>query len=94
MYFELRPNLNVFQQGKFTNTLTLGIGYIFNAQQSMMTELTSGIEYAYNSKWHFNITFGQYYYSGKYITSNTTFFGFSLMYYFKNNIQKALINDR
>jgi hypothetical protein len=27
-YLELRPNLNIFQQGKFTNTFTAGIGYI------------------------------------------------------------------
>src|SRR4051812_32061833 len=28
-YMEIRPNLNIFQQGKFTNTFTPGIGYIF-----------------------------------------------------------------
>src|ERR1700748_3120540 len=39
-YLELRPNLNIFQQGKFTNTFTAGIGYIFAAQQGVMTELT------------------------------------------------------
>ena len=33
-FFELRPNLNVFQQGKFTNTFTAGIGYILNAQET------------------------------------------------------------
>ena len=27
-YLELRPSLNVFQQGNFTNTLTIGIGYV------------------------------------------------------------------
>jgi hypothetical protein len=46
-FFELRPNLNVFQQGKFTNTFTAGIGYILNAQENLLTELSSGIEYAY-----------------------------------------------
>jgi hypothetical protein len=81
-YFELRPNLNVFQQGKFTNTFTAGIGYIFNAQQNLMTELTSGIEYAYNDKLHINISFGQYFYSGKYDASNVTFFGISGVWYF------------
>src|ERR1700744_2424094 len=35
-YLEGRPNLNIFQQGRFTNTLTAGIGYIFNSQQPMM----------------------------------------------------------
>jgi hypothetical protein len=81
-YIELRPNLNVFQQGKFTNTFTAGIGYIFNAQQNLMTELTSGIEYAHNDKLHINISFGQYFYSGRYAASNVTFFGISGMWYF------------
>ncbi len=31
VYIEIRPNLNVFQQGRFTNTLTIGIGYIFHS---------------------------------------------------------------
>src|SRR4051794_5056243 len=38
-YLELRSNLNVFQQGKFTNTFTAGIGYIFHSRQSLMTNL-------------------------------------------------------
>src|ERR1700743_874348 len=59
-YLELRPNLNIFQQGRFTNTFTAGIGYIFNSQQSLMTELTSGIEYTCNDQFHVNVYFGQY----------------------------------
>jgi hypothetical protein len=92
-YVELRPNLNVFQQGKFTNTFTAGIGYIFNAQQNLMTELTSGIEYAYNDKLHINIFFGQYFYSGKYDASNVTFFGISGMWYFKATKTGSLIKN-
>ena len=90
-YLELRPNLNVFQQGKFTNTFTAGIGYIFNAHQDLMTELTSGIEYAYNERWHFNVYFGQYYYSGKTESSSVTFFGVSTMLYFTPFNGKSLI---
>ena len=93
-YLELRPNLNVFQQGKFTNTFTAGIGYIFHSRQSFMTELTSGIEYAYNSQVHLNVYFGQYYYSGKYEASNTTFFGISGMFYFLPSRAKSLISPK
>lgn len=84
VYMELRPNLNIFQQGKFTNTFTAGIGYVFNAKEQLLTELTSGIEYALNDHYHFNIIFGQYYYSGKESASSVTFFGLSAMYYFKS----------
>jgi hypothetical protein len=90
-YLELRPNLNVFQQGKFTNTFTAGIGYIFNAQESLMTELTSGIEYSFSDQIHFNVYFGQYYFSGKYSDSNATFFGVSCAWYLKPNHAKPLI---
>ena len=93
-YLEIRPNLNVFQQGRFTNTFTAGIGYIFNSQQSLMTEVTSGIEYALNDKVHFNLYFGQYYYSGRYAASSVTFFGISGMFYFLPAHIKGILNGK
>ena len=92
-YLEFRPNLNVFQQGKFTNTFTAGIGYIFNAKENLMTELTSGIEYASSEQVHFNVFFGQYYYSGRVSASNVTFFGVSVMVYFAKSHAKPLIQQ-
>jgi len=91
MYVEARPNLNIFQVGKFTNTFTPGIGVIFNAKENLMTELTYGIEYTYSPLIHVNMVFGQYYYSGRYSASNVTFFGVSIMKYFKPSKAKALI---
>jgi len=90
-YLELRPNLNIFQQGKFTNTFTAGIGFIFNAKENLMTELTSGIEYAYSPTIHFNVFFGQYYYSGRVSASNVTFFGFSGMLYLTPSHSRPLV---
>ena len=90
-YVELRPNLNVFQQGKFTNTFTAGIGYVFNSKLDLMTELTSGIEYAFNSRVHFNVYFGQYFYSGRVDASDVTFFGASAMFYFLPSNHHSLI---
>src|ERR1700722_9909427 len=92
-YLELRPNLNIFQQGKFTNTFTAGIGYIFNSKQSLMTELTSGIEYAYSDQLHLNIYFGQYFYSGRTDASTVTFFGLSVMFYFSPSKAQPLISQ-
>lgn len=93
-YLEIRPNLNIFQQGKWTNTFTAGIGFIFNSKQNLLTELTSGIEYAFNQKVHFNVYFGQYYYSGRRDASNVTFFGFSTMLYFLPSAAKPLISHK
>ncbi len=91
-YLEARPNLNIFQEGKFTNTLTPGIGVIFNGEENLMTELTSGIEYAYSPQIHINVVFGQYYYSGKVSASTVTFFGISVMKYFSPSKAKAIFN--
>jgi hypothetical protein len=91
-YLEIRPNLNIFQEGKFVNTFTAGIGYIFGARESLMTELTSGIEYTANDHIHINVYFGQYYYSGRYAASSVTFFGVSAVYYFSTSKPKSLIS--
>ena len=90
-YLELRPNLNVFQEGKFTNTFTAGIGYIFGAEENLLTEVTYGIEYSYSDKLHFNMFFGNYYYSGKVSASNVSFFGISAALYFAPNNSGSLI---
>ena len=83
-YLEIRPNLNVFRQGKFTNTLTIGFGYVFNSNQSMLNEFTTGIEYDANPSWSYNINFGTYYFTGNRMSTNQNFFGISLVYLFKN----------
>ena len=93
-YIELRPNLNVFQQGKFTNTFTAGIGIVFNAKENLLTELTNGIEYAFNTKLHFNVFFGQYFYSGLHSSSDATFFGVSGAFYFNEITAGSLIKKK
>jgi len=90
-YAELRSNLNVFQQGKFTNTITLGCGYIFNANENILIETTTGIEYSFSEKIHLYIFFGSYYFSGKKAASNNSFFGLSAVRYFKK--RNGLVNN-
>jgi hypothetical protein len=93
-YLELRPNLNIFQEGKFTNTFTAGIGYVFGAKESLLTEVTYGIEYSFTGKLHFNVFFGQYYYSGKQSASNVSFFGVSAAFYFSSTNAGSLIKKK
>ena len=90
-YMEVRPNLNVFQVGKFVNTFTPGIGYVFGASQNMLLEFTSGIEYSYTDNLHLNIMFGQYYFSGETSSSSSAFFGISVAKFFKATHSKPLI---
>lgn len=93
-YLELRPNLNIFQEGKFTNTFTAGIGYVFGAEENLLTEVTYGIEYSFTDKLHFNAFFGQYYYSGRLSASNVSFFGISAAYYFSPVKPGSLIKKK
>ncbi len=93
-YLEVRPNLNIFQVGKFTNTFTPGIGVVFNAEENLVTELTYGIEYSVTGKLHINTYFGQFFYSGKTSASNVSFFGISLAYFFANTRSGSLIKNK
>lgn len=87
-YVEVKPNLNVFQQGKFTNTITIGFGYVFGSAQSVLNEFTTGIEYDANPRFSYNVNFGTYYFTGNGVSSNQNFFGFSVVYLFKNRPKK------
>jgi hypothetical protein len=90
VYFEFRPNLNIFQVGKFTNTFTPGIGVV-TGTQTMMIEMTSGIEYSYTETFHINMFFGQYYFSGLRSNSSVSFFGISLVKFFSKYKPSSLI---
>ena len=91
-FAKVRPNLSVFQQGKFTNTLAIGLGYVFGAKQNILTEFTSGIEYTPNPTYSYNLYFGTYYFSGVTSASSQNFIGLSAMYFFKPSKKKGLLN--
>ena len=83
IYLELRSNLSVFQQGKFSNNLTIGAGYVFNSNTSSLFELTTCIEYEPKQRWAYDIYIGTYYFKGKTYGYNNTFFGTSIIFYLK-----------
>lgn len=93
-YLEFRPNLNVFQQGIFTNTLTIGLGYVFGAAQNTITEFSTGIEITPNKHVSYNLYFGTYYFTGREESSSNNFFGASIMYYFKQSKKSGLLNKK
>lgn len=91
LYFEFRPNLNIFQVGKFTNTFTPGIGYV-PGSKNLILEMTSGVEYSYTETFHINMFFGQYYYSGLSSSSSVAFVGISIVKFFSAYKSKSVIN--
>jgi len=92
MYGEIRSNLNIFQQGKFVNTCTMGMGYVANQDHTLLLEISYTIEYSLTEQFHINILAGQYYYSGYINNTNENFVGLSLVYFFKNYKTKSIIN--
>jgi hypothetical protein len=83
IYLEAKTNLSVFQQGKFSNNLIIGAGYVFNSNTSMLYELTTCIEYAPKKRWAYDIYIGTYYFKGNTYGYNNNFFGTSIIYYLK-----------
>ena len=92
LYNEIRPNLNVFQVGRFVNTFTPGLGYIYHSNMPVLIEFTTGIEYSWTNTIHLNIQFGQYYFSGKSNQNSNVFIGLSIAKFFNNYKQNALLS--
>lgn len=82
-YCEVRPTLDVFTEGKFSSTFTIGIGHMFGAKTNLMTEIAYGITYVPNSRFFFGLYQGQYWFDGKksanFNTAVTAFFGYYLV---------------
>lgn len=95
-YAEGHINTNVFQQGKWTNTITVGLGCVISSttNEYLLTEISSGIEYSYSEKIHFNFNGGQFNYSGVKTASNSTYIAISVAYYFKSYTPKSLISSK
>ena len=93
-YTEIRPNLNIFQQGKWTNTMTIGLGYIYGANENVLMEYSSGIQYTPKEIWSYNLYFGTYYFSGRYSSSSSNFVGISVMYYIKPGKRTGIFNKK
>jgi hypothetical protein len=65
------------------------LGYVPRAQENIMMEATTGIEYAINPQYHYNVFLGAYYFSGKSSASTSNFFGMSLVRYLRKKNKKA-----
>ncbi len=98
-FFELRPTINVFSKGRFSEGLCLGVGYRKNASQKFMTEICNSINFNFSNDWAVAIVQGYYYFDGVNSNSNAQFFGLNFTHNFlkKNSInttrkRKSLLN--
>lgn len=93
IYFtEIINTINVFSKGRFSQALTLGIGYVFGAKQNFLTEFTNSINFAVNNRLVLTVYQGNYYFDGKLSTSRAQFMGLSATFNFikKNSKTEGL----
>jgi hypothetical protein len=83
LFLEVRPTMTLFQKGKVTNTVTIGFGHIFNAQENFLVEFSTGLNYAISSKVTCGVCIGNYYNSGQFTSSSNQYAGLSVTYTFQ-----------
>ena len=81
-FSEVRPTINVFSKGRFSESLTLGAGFIFNAKQNFLTEITNCINFSPNDNLTIAVCQGNYFFDGRQSTSRAQFMGLALTFNF------------
>jgi hypothetical protein len=98
-FVEVLPTINVFSKGRFSEALTLGAGYVINAKENFLTEITNSINFAPTNRLVISVYQGNYFFDGKLSTSRAQFMGLSTTFNFiKSNSatdikkRKSLLN--
>ena len=98
-FAEIRPTINVFSKGRFSESLTLGAGHVFNAKQNFITEITNCVNFSPSDKVTIAVCQGNYFFDGRYSTSKAQFMALALTYNFikknsgtDNKRKKSLLN--
>jgi hypothetical protein len=98
-FVEALPTINVFSKGRFSEALTLGAGYVINAKENFLTEITNSINFAPSNKLVITVYQGNYFFDGRLSTSKAQFMGLSFTFNFiKSNTstdikkRKSLLN--
>lgn len=81
-FIELIPTINVFSKGRFSEALTLGAGYIFNAKNNFLTEITNSINFAPSNQIVIALSEGNYFMDGRFSISKAQYIAVSLTYNF------------
>ena len=81
-FLEIRPTINIFSKGRFSEALCLAGGYKFHSSQSFMTEICNSINFNVSDFWSVSVLQGYYYFDGTYSNSNSTFFGINVTHNF------------
>ena len=89
-FAEIRPTINIFSKGRFSEALCLGAGYRINAAQGFMTEICNSINFNISILWSVSIIQGYYFFDGKTSNTNAQFMGINVT---RNFIKRNGKND-
>ncbi|HTE02488.1 MAG TPA: hypothetical protein VK668_24535 [Mucilaginibacter sp.] len=97
---EFRPTINVFSKGRFSESLCLGGGYVFNSRQALMTEICNSINFNISENLEVAVMQGYCFFDGTNSSRSAQYMGFSFTYNFlkphsvnKQRKKKAIVSD-
>lgn len=90
-FIELRPTINVFSKGRFSEALCLGAGYVIKAKQGLMTEICNSINFNISETVAIAVVQGYCFFDGTNSSRNAQYMGFNLTY---NFLQKHSVNKQ
>jgi hypothetical protein len=93
-FVEVLPTINVFSKGRFSEALTLGAGYVINAKENFLTEITNSINFAPSNKLVISVYQGNYFFDGRLSTSRAQFMGLSTTFNFIKSNSSTDIKKR
>jgi hypothetical protein len=99
-FIEFRPTINIFSKGRFAEALCLGGGYVFKANQGLVTEICNSINFNISTKVAVAVLQGYYFFDGTNSNRSTQYMGFNFTYNFlrdhsvnKQRKKKAIVSD-
>lgn len=100
-FIEFRPTINVFSKGRFSEGLCLGGGYVFNAKQGLMTEISNSINFSISTVLEVAVLQGYVFLDGTNSNRSTQYMGFCVTYNIlkphsvnKRRKKEAIISDK
>lgn len=79
-FLEVRPTINVFSKGRFSESLCLGAGYVFNAKEGMLTEICNNINFNISEKVAVSVAQAYIFFDGVNSHRSSQYMGFNVTY--------------
>jgi len=100
-FIEIRPTINIFSKGRFSEALCLGAGWVVNARDGLVTEICNSINFNVSENVAIAVVQGYYFFDGANDNRSTQYMGINVTYNFlknhgvnKQRKRDAIISDK